>query len=664
VAAGGVLVGRGYVSIRPEFEGDWSRSVNARASSAGRSGASAFSKAFGVGLKGLGALAGVAIGANLSSIAAGAAALAPALTTAGAAAGALKLGLSGVGDAFKAAFADHTADANAAASATKAVESAQRGLANAQRALADARVQAARQVADAQRQVRDAERDLTDAQRTARDVQAGLNDARQEAARALEDMNTRLKESQLDEREAALRLTEAQKELAAARAKPGTTPDELAKLQLAYDRAKLNLQEQRTETKRLSEDTRKANKAGVEGSQQVLDAKEKIAEANRTVADKERALADAEAGVAQARADGQRQIEDAQRGVAEAAQAVADAQAAAAAQTSKFDEAMAKLSPNAQSFVKTIQGLAPAWDSMRLSVQNELFKGLDTTVSALASTTLPILKGQLTTTAGIWNTIAKNAAAGVQEMAKSGVLKQILQGANDNLRVFQDTPKQLITAFGQLTVAAQPAFNGLLQQFAGAITAFTDGIAASFKSGGLQDAINTAFGILSSFGTLLGNVLGVVSQIFKAASDAGGQIVGVLGSVFGELKNILAAPEMQASLRQLFGSVAQIIGAIVPVIGSVVQALVPLISAVVGFVAQLAQALGPVLQQLATALGNALMPIIQALGPVLVTAGTAIIQIVQSVIPLLLEVVFISVFSNDDSECQQAFLVLLPGKAQ
>lgn len=635
MAAGGVLVGRGYVSIRPEFEGDWDRSVNARASSAGRSGAGAFAKAFSVGLKGVGALAGVAIGANLASAAAGAAALAPALATAGVAAGALKIGLSGVGDAFKAAFADQSADVKAAASATRAVENAQRGLANAQRALAQARVDAAERVREAQRGVADAERDLADAQRDARRVQADLNDARQEAARALQDMNTRLKESQLDEREAALRLTEAQKELAAARAKPGTTPDELAKLQLAYDRATLNLQEQRTETKRLAADTAKANKAGIEGSDQVAEAKRKIAEANRNVADKERAVAEAQANVDKARVDGQQQIEDAQRAVAEAAAAVADAQAAAAAQTSKLDEAMAKLAPNARSFVNAVRGLQPAWDGLRLPVQNRLFQGLDSTVVRLAASTFPILKQRLTETAGIWNAIAKSAAAGVQEMTRSGILDKVLSGANANLAVFKDTPKQILTAFGQLTVAAQPAFNQLLTQFAGAITRFTDGIASSFTSGGLQQAIDTAFGILSSFGTLIGNVLGVVSQIFKAASDAGGQIVGVLGTVFGEIERILAAPQMQAQLRNLFTSVAQIVSAIVPVIGGIVQAVVPLVAAIAKPLAGLAVALGPVLQQLVTALGASLMPIVQALAPVLVTVGTAIVQIVQAVIPLL-----------------------------
>jgi phage-related protein len=635
VAAGGVLVGRGYVSIRPEFEGDWSRSVSSRASNAGKAGAGAFSKAFGAGLKGIGALAGVAIGANLSAAAAGAAVLAPALTTAGAAAGALKLGLSGVGEAFKAAFADSSADAKAAASATKAVESAQRGLADAQRNLARARVDAAKRVADAQRQVRDAERDLSDAQQDAREVQGDLNDARREAARALEDMNQRLSESHLDEREAVLRLTEAEKELRAAQQKPGVTPQELEELQIRYERAKLNLTEQRTETKRLADDTKKANKAGIEGSEQVLAVKERISEANENVADKERALADAQRGVNEARSEGAQQVADAQRAVAEAMSAVADAQAAAAAQTSKLDEAMAKLAPNARGFVRAVQGLAPAWSSLRLSVQNELFRGLDSTVTALGRTAIPVLQRQLTETAGVWNQMAKNASGAITEMAKSGMLDKILAGATENLRAFEKAPGQLITAWGQLSVAAQPAFNALMQQMAGAITSFTDGIAKSFESGGLEEGITTAFEILSQFGTLLGNVLGVVQQIFKAASDAGGQIVGALGQVFGELEKILAAPEMQATLRNLFASVAQIVNAIVPVIGAVVQAVVPLMAAIAQPIAQLATALGPVLQQLATTLGAALLPIVQALAPAVVLVGGAIIQLVQSVMPLI-----------------------------
>ncbi|NNN36065.1 hypothetical protein HLK59_38035 [Streptomyces sp. S3(2020)] len=637
--ATGVMVGRGYVSIRPEFEGDWSRSISARASRSGSQGGSAFSKAFstaiGAGMKGIVGGLGTALAAGLAPAAAGAAAIVPALTTAGAAAGALKLGLSGVGDAFKAAFANSGAQASSAASATKAVEAAQRGLANAQRSLADAQVQAAERVRDAQEQVADAERDLADAQREARDVQGELTAARLEATRALEDMNQRLAGARLDEREAVQRLEEAEKELKAAQAKPGTDPKDLEELEIRYERAKLNLEAQRTETQRLADDTAKANKAGIEGSDQVTAAKERIADANRSVADQERALAEAQAGVDQARAEGQRQIEDAQRAVADAAQAVADAQTAAAAQASAFDQAMAKLAPNARSFVTAVQGLAPAWNAMKLGVQQQLFEGLDSTITGLGRTTIPILRENLTETAGVWNQIAKNAAAGITEMAKTGLLDQILAGATANLKVFENTPKQIITAFGQLAVAAQPAFNQLMTGAAGAIKSFTDGIAKSFASGGLEQAITTAFDLLSQLGGILGDALGAVGNIMKAASDAGGQALAVVGSLFEELRRITAMPEVQSALRTTFAAIAQIAAAIAPVIGSILQAVLPLVAALAPVIAQIAQALGPALSQLATALGAALLPIVEALNPILSVLMDAIVQVVQAITPLL-----------------------------
>jgi phage-related protein len=635
MAAGGTLVGRGYVSIRPEFEGNWSRAAQGRGSAAGSSFSKGFSRAVSSGLKGIGALAGVAVASNLTNIAGAAALAAPALATVGAAAGALKLGLSGVGDAFKAAFADSSADAKAAASATRQVESAQRSLADAQRALADARVQAAERVAEAQQGVRDAERDLSDAQRDARNVQADLNDARIEAARALEDMNSRLKDSQLDEREAVLRLKEAEDELRKAQAKPGVTPQEIEKLTLARDRAKQNLTEQRTETKRLAADTAKANKAGVNGSDQVLTARQRISDANQTVADKERALAQAQAGVDKARADGQRSIADAQRNVAEAAQALADAQAAAAAQTSKLDQAMAKLSPNAKSFVNAIRGVAPAWTAMRLGVQDRLFAGLDTRVSALARQTIPTLQRGLTGTAGVLNTMAKSAIDAVSSLQKTGMLKQILDGATKNLAIFEKVPGQVVTAFGQMTVAAQPAFNQLLTQIGGGLDGLFTKLEQSFGSGGFAQAIDTAMTLFSQLLTAAGNAFGILSSVLKAASDAGGQIIGVVGAGLAELNRIAAMPQVQASLRAIFASVAQIVGAIVPVIGAVAQAVLPLIAMFAPFIQQITQQLAPVLLQMVSALGSALTPILAALLPALFQVSSAIVQVVSMVTPLL-----------------------------
>ncbi|MBW1600901.1 peptidoglycan DD-metalloendopeptidase family protein [Streptomyces sp. JJ66] len=417
MAAGGVLVGRGYVQIRPEFTGDWSRRVTSRASSAGGRGGSSFTRAFGsavskglgTALKGVGALAGVAVASSMSGAAAAAAALAPALATVGTAAGGLALGLGGLGEAFK----------------------------------------------------------------------------------------------------------------------------------------------------------------------------------------------------------------------------------AAAAGGEELDEALAKLAPNARSFVRAVQGVAPAWDAMRRSVQDALFAGIDTEITSLARATIPILHRQLTDTASIWNEIAKSASGAVREMAASGALEEFLAGANRSFAQLVDVPGQLLTSWVNLSIAAQPAFERMMAGFAGAVESVNARIAQGLASGGLREGIETAFGILAQLGDVLGAVLGAVSQLFKAASDAGGQLLGVLAAVFTEIGRVLALPQVQAQLRTLFGAVADIVGALLPVLGALIEAVVPLLAAIAPAFAAIAQALGPVLVQLAQVLGAALGPVIDALLPVVELVASALIGIVQAVMPLL-----------------------------
>ncbi|MET9550531.1 hypothetical protein ABZY36_35300 [Streptomyces sp. NPDC006627] len=66
MATGGVLVGRGYVSIRPEFEGDWNRTVSRQGAAAGELFAGAFGKVLKTAAIPIAAV-GVATGAALAS---------------------------------------------------------------------------------------------------------------------------------------------------------------------------------------------------------------------------------------------------------------------------------------------------------------------------------------------------------------------------------------------------------------------------------------------------------------------------------------------------------------------------------------------------------------------------------------------------------------------
>lgn len=610
----------------------------------------------------------------------------PAVLSLGAAFAAIKIGTSGIGDAFKAAFAPATSSAGAATKSIRQVENAQRSLAKAQQGVKDAevaaaaaRVQAARQIQDAQlnlkntvsdvadanrraaESVAQAEQDLANAQRDARQAQLDLTQARKDAAVELEDLNNRLVDAHLGERDAVLRVQDAQQNLDAVKAKgAAATQEEKDKAQLEYDKAVQALKEQQTETKRLEDQTAAANKAGVEGSDKVTKAKKNVADANQTAADKVRALKDAEiqqartaldgtqklakaerdlsdarAAAAKAAVDGARQIADAQAAVADAARAVAEAQTAGAIATNKVANAMAKLAPNARAFVNAVLAQREAWRGLKLDVQNALFQGLGQTFTTMSSAILPSLRTGLTGTAGVLNIMAKNAGSAITQLGKTGMLRQMFAGINQGLKPLTRIPGQFITGLSQISVAASPAFKRLTTAVGGVADTISKKLGDAFKSGRMTDAINAAVGIAKQFGKLLADVGATLGNIFKAAAAGGGNALGTLGSVFSELRRITAMPAVQQALTSIFTAINSIAKLVGGTLGAVIQAALPLLAALAPVVTELAQKFGPVLAKFFDSLGKALMPIMQSLLPILVNVGDVLVKLVQAVMPLL-----------------------------
>ncbi|MFD5491637.1 hypothetical protein ACFWH4_01515 [Streptomyces sp. NPDC127091] len=209
---------------------------------------------------------------------------------------------------------------DAARNAAEASERAAQQVKSAKQGLADAVQQAADRQQQANEQIRNAEESLANAQRTARQAQEDLTDARADAARQLEDLESRLANASLSERDAVLAVQEAHARLVRMR----EAGDEVAyadqqRIQLAYDQAVQRLKDQQSETKRLTAEKKAADKAGVEGSDRVLDAQERIRQAEQGVAKQQKALG-------KAREDAARQAVRSQRDIAEAQEKVAEAQ--------------------------------------------------------------------------------------------------------------------------------------------------------------------------------------------------------------------------------------------------------------------------------------------------------------------------------------------------
>ena len=548
----------------------------------------------------IGALPAIAsLGSAIAQLGPLAATAAPALTMLIGGFAAFKLGTSGVSDAIKAAFKPVASEATKAATATRQVETAQR------------------QLATASRSVTDAERALTDSQRAARMAQAELSAARREAARALEDMNSRLRQGALDQKQAALDVEQAELDLATTRSDPTATQLQIRQSELALERARASAEEQSRQQKRLAVDTAAANKAGVQGSEQVRAARERIRQANAQVAQQERALADAH------------------RAVAEASRAVAQAQQSAAAQTSKLDEALAKLSPNARSFVGQLRAMAPAWRDMKLDVQDRLFDGIGARLGRVGAQILPTVRTGLVGTAGELNTMGRNALTAVSNLERTGQLRKVFDGVRTSLGNLSSIPGQLVTGLGQLSIAAQPAFDRITSGAASAMDGVMAKLAKGLEDGSLTESINTALDVAVQFGKVLGDAFGIVKNIMGAAADAGGDFFAVIGSALSEIRRITALPEVQASLRTIFTAVQAITTLIAGTLGQAIQAVLPVLAALAPSVTQIAQLLAPVIGQLLQALGDGLLPIAKALGPVLVVAAKALVALVTALAPLL-----------------------------
>ncbi|WP_433145047.1 NlpC/P60 family protein [Actinomadura nitritigenes] len=135
-----------------------------------------------------------------------------------------------------------------------------------------------------------AEQQLTNAKAQAKQAEEALTEARMDARRAMEDLNNQVKDGALAERRAALSLQEARQNLSKTLADPKATELQREQARLAVDEALQQVDEQRLATKRLRQDKAAADRAGINGSQQVKTAQQQLTQALQQVAAAQRQI--------------------------------------------------------------------------------------------------------------------------------------------------------------------------------------------------------------------------------------------------------------------------------------------------------------------------------------------------------------------------------------
>lgn len=290
----------------------------------------------------------------------------------------------------------------------------------------------------------------------------------------------------------------------------------------------------------------------------------------------------------------------------------------------KLAEAMKKLSPEARNFVQALQGLKPQLDTLKEAVQDKLFNNLDSVLKSTAKSTLPLLRKNLVSSAGALNEMAKGVLGAGRELATSGTLGRALGSATAGLHNLANVPGIVVTSLGQIAAAAGPSFQRLTNSVSDAAVEIGNRLGDAFASGRMQDAIETAIGLIGDLIDVAGNVGRIIGSVFSAAQVSGGGFIGTLQQITGALADAFASPAVQDGLKALFSTMS-----------TLAQTAAPLLGQALGLIAPVLAELGPPVQTLIKALGDALSPIIDALGPVLKAAAQAVGVLVEAIAPLL-----------------------------
>lgn len=415
------------------------------------------------------------------------------------------------------------------------------------------------QVADAQQRVIDSQHNEMDSLQRVEDAQKSLTQARIDAKDAMDNLNLSVKNGALSERGAELAYRRAVVNLRKvqrdrAQGKASGLDEEQA--QFDVDTAAQNITNVRVRNDQTRRDAAEANTKGVEGSDQVVAAQRQVEQATY------------------AAQQAQVQTATAVRDLARAQEEAAKSAAAASGSTDKFQQALAKLSPNARDFVLQMQALGPAWKDLRLAVQDNLFAGLGDSMTALANNQLPELKGGLS---------------------------QLATGMN---AAFKDTLSSLDTLFTRMTS------DGTMQAFIDGINQAMQGMAPFIT--GITDAF-------IQLGAIVGPHLG---PFFAALGETISKLAGPLGNIGGVFLDTLTA--LMPTLTELVTAMANGLAPVLPVIGRLLdaigQALIPLIDPI---------------SRIMEILGNALTDAITALAPHLPTIAQAFADILAAVAPLV-----------------------------
>lgn len=389
-----------------------------------------------------------------------------------------------------------------------------------------------RAVEAAQRDVARASRDVADAQKELAKAHDAVSKAEEVAAERISDLNREYRQAKQDQARASQSLIEAEQQLRLAQGRGN--PEEIRKAELAFEDQKLAVEAAADKTDDLGKEAAEAARKGVKGADDVVSARER-------------------------EQDAQRRVQDAVQNHKLAVQRLGDAQAdlkrkmdGASASGGGLAKVLPKIADSAQEFLDMLKELKPAFDDLRLDVQQRLFEGLAGKLRILADRWLPALSTGLGHMADTINGVVKTA---FDSLSKPEFIDNMLQGFTHFTDMMGKIGKAiagpLIDAWGRLSRAAGPIMDVIGEKISGIITRFSEWIARMDDSGQLDafmgraaEMIGHVFDIMEDLARIAGSVISILFGTSAGSGDAWKNFADGLDKV----ADWLGDPENQAKI--------------------------------------------------------------------------------------------------------------------
>lgn len=292
-----------------------------------------------------------------------------------------------------------------------------------------------------------------------------------------------------------------------------------------------------------------------------------------------------------------------------------------------FNEALKKLTPSAQKFVRAFRDFAPLFKGLGRLMQETMFEPLARRIKPMLESVFPILAAGLVLVSKELGYLGSELLEFFMMAEGKNMLAAYLVGAADLLNGLRSGLKPLLAGLSNVAVAIAPLWKEFTAHLGTAMAMFGLWMSNIAQSGQLEGWIRTAVDTLKFLGQILAAVFSLLGAVFKAAGTAGGSLGG-LATVLEKIALWASSMEGQAALASFFQSLVTLASELAPLLtvvaGIIGNVLAPAI-------ADIAVGLAPGLEAVLTALGEALALLAPHMGPL----AQAIGQVLIAVAPLL-----------------------------